>query len=121
MKYALLIYYDESTQADPSSPEAKEVFDHYRKFTESINERGINKGGEALHPTGAATTVRVRSGETLTTDGPFAETKEALAGFYLIDVADLDDAIKVAAELPGSWYGSVEIRPIVDWENEAAG
>lgn len=121
MKYALLIYYDESAQAEPDSAEARETFDQYMKFTQSINERGINKGGEALHGTDSATTVRVRSGETLTTDGPFAETKEALAGFYLIDVPDLDDAIKVAAELPGSWYGSVEVRPIVDWENEHAG
>jgi hypothetical protein len=121
MKYALLIYGEESAQPEPGSPESRQMFDQYMKFTESINERGINKGGEALHGTDSATTVRVRSSETLTTDGPFAETKEALAGFYLIDVADLDDAIKVAAELPGSWFGSVEIRPIVDWENEAAG
>lgn len=121
VKYALLIYYDESTEAEPGSPEAQEVFDQYMKFTQSINDRGINEGGEALHGTDSATTVRVRSGETLTTDGPFAETKEALAGFYLIDVPDLDEAIKVAAELPGSWYGSVEIRPVVDWENEGSG
>ncbi len=121
MKYALLIYYDESQQADPDSQESKDVMDAYFKFTESITERGINLGGEALHGIDSATTVRVRDGETLTTDGPFAETKEALGGFYLIDVADLDEAISVAAELPGSWHGSVEVRPIFDWENQVAG
>ena len=121
MKYALLIYYDESEQAAPESPEAQETFNAYMKFTESINERGINVGGEALHGTDNATTVRVRDGKTLTTDGPFAETKEALGGFYLIEAADLDEAIGVAAELPGSWYGSVEVRPVYVWENDVAG
>lgn len=118
MKYALLIYYEESAVAEPGSPEAMQTVNDYMKFTESINERGINLGGEALHDTDAATTVRVRSGETLATDGPFAETKEALGGFYLIDVPDLDEAIKVAAELPGSWYGSVEVRPVYVWDND---
>ena len=118
MKYALLIYYDQ-TEADSASAEDQEqTFLEYRKFTESITERGINLGGEALHNTDSATTVRVRDGATTTTDGPFAETKEALGGFYLIDVEDLDAALAVAAELPGSWYGSVEVRPIVDWSAE---
>lgn len=121
MKYALLIYSDESTQPPPDSPEAQEVMQAYFRFTDAITQRGINLGGEALHDTGAATTVRVRNGETLTTDGPFAETKEALGGFYLIDVADLDEAIAVAAELPGSWHGSVEVRPIYDWSADVAG
>ncbi len=121
MKYALLIYYDESRQPAPDSAESQEEFDAYLKFTQSITERGINLGGEALHPTETATTVRVREGETLTTDGPFAETKEALAGFYLIEAADLDEAIAVAAELPGSWVGSVEVRPIWEWGDEDAG
>ncbi len=121
MKYALLIYYDEGTQAPTGSPEAQESMEAYMKFTEAITQRGINLGGEALHGTDAATTVRVRNGDTLTTDGPFAETKEALGGFYLIDVADLDEAIAVAAELPGSWYGSVEVRPIYDWAGDVAG
>jgi len=119
MKYALLIYYDESTAAEPGSAEAQKEYDKYMAFTAEINERGINAGGEALHGTDSATTVRVRNDETLTTDGPFAETKEALAGFYLIDVADLDEAIAVAAKLPGSWSGSVEVRPVVDWASDA--
>lgn len=121
MKYAMLIYYDMSDPSEPGSAESQETMAEYQKFTASINERGINLGGEALHDPGAATTVRVRNGETMTTDGPFAETKEALGGFYLIDVPDLDEAIKVAAELPGSWYGSVEIRPVYEWENDVAG
>jgi hypothetical protein len=121
VKYALLIYYDESGQSEPGTAESQQVMDEYTKFTASINERGINLGGDALHGTDAATTVRVRNGDTLTTDGPFAETKEALGGFYLIDVPDLDEAIEVAAELPGSWYGSVEIRPVYQWEDDVAG
>ena len=116
MKYALLIYTDESVESTPE--EQQQTFAEYTRFTDAINERGIYIGGEALHATEAATTVRVRNGETLATDGPFAETKEALAGFYLIDVADLDDALQVAAELPGSWHGSVEVRPVYQWEND---
>jgi len=115
MKYALLIYEDPSNEATPE--EMAKVMEDYYKFTESINARGINLGGEALAGTDTATTVRVRDGKTLTTDGPFAETKEVLGGFYLINADDLDAAIKVAAELPGSWYGSVEVRPLWDWEN----
>ncbi len=115
MKYALLIYSDPSVEATPE--EQAQVMEDYFKFTASITERGINLGGEALDGVATATTVRVRNDETLTTDGPFAETKEVLGGFYLIDVADLDAAIAVAAELPGSWHGSVEVRPLFDWEN----
>jgi hypothetical protein len=121
MKYAMLIYSDENQQPEPGSAESKQVMDEYFAFTASISERGINLGGEALHDTTDATTVRVRDGEVLTTDGPFAETKEALGGFYLIEAADLDEAIAVAAELPGSWYGSVEIRPVYVWENDYDG
>jgi hypothetical protein len=115
MKYALLIYSDPSVEATPE--EQAKVMEDYYKFTANINERGINLGGEALDGVDTATTVRVRNDETLTTDGPFAETKEVLGGFYLIDVPDLDAAISVAAELPGSWHGSVEVRPLFDWES----
>jgi hypothetical protein len=118
MKYALLIYSDPTVEASPE--EQAKVMEDYYKFTASINERGINLGGEALDGIDTATTVRVRNDKTLTTDGPFAETKEVLGGFYLIDVADLDAAIAVAAELPGSWHGSVEVRPLWDWENAPA-
>ncbi|MDJ0953989.1 MAG: YciI family protein [Acidimicrobiia bacterium] len=116
MKYALLIYSDPTVEASPE--EMAGIMEKYYEFTESINARGINLGGEALAGTETATTVRVRSGETMTTDGPFAETKEVLGGFYLIDVPDLDAAVSVAAELPGSWHGSVEVRPLWDWEND---
>ena len=115
MKYALLIYNDPTVEASPEDM-AKIMEEHYH-FTNSVNERGINLGGEALDGVDTATTVRVRNDETLTTDGPFAETKEVLGGFYLIEVADLDAAIAVAAELPGSWHGSVEVRPVWDFEN----
>ena len=114
MKYALLIYSDPTVEASPE--EMAKVMEEYFKFTASITERGINLGGEALDGVDTATTVQVRDGKTLTTDGPFAETKEILGGFYLIDVPDLDAAIAVAAELPGSWHGSVEVRPLFDWE-----
>jgi hypothetical protein len=113
MKYALLIYSDESGMADSTPEQQQEMMDAYWAFTSDIRERGIYEGGEALNFTSTATTVQVRNGETLTTDGPFAETKEALGGFYLVDVADLDEAIAVAAKLPGSWHGSVEVRPVV--------
>jgi hypothetical protein len=77
-------------------------------------ERGVLQGGERLRPTGDATTVRVRNGEVLSTDGPFAETKEQLGGYFLVDCKDLDEAVEVAGKLPGARYGSIEVRPI--WE-----
>jgi hypothetical protein len=86
----------------------------YAAVTQEIRDRGLWQAGEALEPTSTATTVRVRNGQTLTTDGPFAETKEALGGFYLIDARDLDEAIEIAAKIPAARVGSMEIRPI--WE-----
>ena len=121
MKYALLIYGPEVSQEDIDPAEAQQVMAEYAAFSERITTRDINKGGEALHETASATTVRVRDGETLATDGPFAETKEALGGFYLVDVADLDEAIEVAAQIPGARTGSVEIRPVWVWENDYEG
>jgi hypothetical protein len=112
VRYLLLIYNTESPSTEPqASPETTAA---YNAFTRDIQDRGILEAGEALHPTSAATTVRVRDGETIATDGPFAETKEALGGFYLVKARDLDEAIELAARIPGSWIGSVEIRPI--WE-----
>ena len=118
MKYALLIYQNEAEAAAPGSPDAERIFGEYMGFTEGLDASGANLGGEALVGAESATTVRVRAGETLTTDGPFAETKEQLGGFYLVEAADLDGAIAIAAALPGSWYGSVEIRPIWVWEDQ---
>ena len=113
MRYLLLIYTEESDTPPPPDVQQAEM-DAYAKVTREIHERGLYQAGEALAPTSTATTVRVRDGQTLTTDGPFAETKEALGGFYLIDAADLDEATDIAAKIPAAWRGSVEIRPI--WE-----
>jgi hypothetical protein len=109
MRYLLMIAGDETTTSpDPNVTEA------YVEWTKEAAERGILQGGERLRPTTDATTVRVRGGETLTTDGPFAETKEQLGGYFLVDCKDLDEAIMAAAKLPGARTGSIEVRPI--WE-----
>jgi hypothetical protein len=113
MRYLLLLYAEESDTPPPPDVRQAEM-DAYAKVTREIHERGLYQAGEALEPTSTATTVRVRDGQTLTTDGPFAETKEALGGFYLIDAADLDEATEIAAKIPAAWRGSIEIRPI--WE-----
>jgi len=113
MRYLLLIYEAEPTQDVPEDAIAAE-FAAYGEFTRDIRERGIFQAGEALHATSSATTVRVEDGQTVTTDGPFAETKEALGGFYLIDAKDLDEAIELAARIPAAKHGSIEIRPILE-------
>ena len=122
MKYAILIYDENSVNPDPNPDPAAwgQVMAEYNAFTKAINEAGINLGGEALQPGPTATTVQVRDGKTLTTDGPFAETKEGLGGFYILDVADLDDALAWAAKCPGSWYGKVEVRPVMTFEEHDA-
>jgi hypothetical protein len=94
------------------------VFGEYFAFTEGIKQSGQYVGGEALQPTQTASTVRVRNGKVSTTDGPFAETKEQLGGYYLIEARDLNDAIQVASKIPGARYGSVEVRPIVDFSQQ---
>jgi hypothetical protein len=114
MRYALLICTDESQQTALSPEEQETQMAGYAAFGEEMGARGVLQGGERLRPTGDATTVRVREGEVVTTDGPFAETKEQMAGFYLVDCKDLDEAIEVAARIPGARQGSIEVRPI--WE-----
>jgi len=114
MRYALLIYASEQDWATQTEEQSQAVNQEYMAFTKDIIDRGLMKGGEALQATATATTVRVRDGETLTTDGPFAETKEALGGFYLVDCKDLDEAIEVAARIPDARRGSIEIRPIME-------
>ena len=114
MRYLLLIYTEEPTGAVPEDVMADEL-EGYNAFSQEVRDRGLFEAGEALHPTAAATTVRVRDGQTVTTDGPFAETKEALGGFYLIKAKDLDEAIEVAAKIPGAKHGSIEVRPIFDF------
>jgi hypothetical protein len=113
MLYAILIYGDEST-ADTSPPGMKAMVDRYQEYERWLDRRGIKRGAEALWPTDHATTVRVRDGDVLTTDGPFAETKEQLGGFYLLECEHLDEALEAARACPGSRHGSVEVRPVVD-------
>ncbi|MEM7131984.1 MAG: YciI family protein [Chloroflexota bacterium] len=116
MKYAMLIYTNESQDAQRTEAVQEANMGAYFDFTNEINEAGINIGGEALMPTSMATSVQVRDGETITTDGPFAETKEQLGGFYLLECKDLDEAIAYAAKIPGAWNGTVEVRPIMEFE-----
>jgi hypothetical protein len=118
MQYALLIYTEEPAEEPPAEAMGKEL-DAYNAFTEHIRERGVMRAGEALQPIASATTVRVRDGQTIATDGPFAETKEVLGGFYLVEAADLDEAIAYAAMIPGAAHGSIEVRPIFDYGDPA--
>lgn len=116
MQYILLIYTDESLEAHMSEAEQKEVYDGYYAFTNDVRQRGAYVAGEALHPTSTATTVRVRNGKPVTTDGPFAETKEQLGGYYVVDCKNLDEAIEIAGKIPGAKHGSVEVRPLMVFE-----
>jgi hypothetical protein len=121
MQYMLLIYNDPSSWETMSEAEQGAIYGAYGTFTEELQSSGKMVSGDALQPTSTATSVRVRNGETLTTDGPFAETKEVLGGYYLIDVDTLDEALEWAAKLPGSTYGTVEVRPLVtDYETMSA-
>ncbi len=112
MEYLLLIY--ETEKAWETMPDAEKgaIFGEYMGFTEGIKKSGNYKGGNPLQPTSTATTVRVKGGKTLTTDGPFAETKEQLGGYYLVDAKDLDEAIAIAARIPAARSGAIEVRPI---------
>jgi hypothetical protein len=118
-KYAALIY---SEEADPSSvgpEEQQQVMADYMEFGQ--NNGASLAGGEALHPTSTATTVHLeggKGGNAVYTDGPFAETKEVLGGFYIIDVADLDAALKVAQQIPGAWHGRIEVRPVMEFDEQ---
>ena len=114
MKYALLIYSDESAWADMTPEAGAAVMDAYNRFGEEAGDRIL--AGDGLQGTATATTVRVRDGERLLTDGPFAETREQLGGFYVIEAGSLDEAIEWAAKIPGALNGSVEVRPVMDYE-----
>jgi hypothetical protein len=116
MRYLLLIYSEEPTGA-PDPAEAEKVMNEYWAYSDAISKAGASPGGEALQDSRTATTVRVKDGERVVTDGPFAETREVLGGFYLIDVPNLDAAIDWAAKCPGARVGSVEVRPIREFEN----
>jgi hypothetical protein len=113
MRYILLIYSKETDWTTLPEKEKGEMYQQYTAFTESLKKSGHYVAGDGLEPTTMATTVRVRDGKTLTTDGPFAETREQLGGYYLIQANDLDDATTVAARIPGATMGSIEVRPIM--------
>lgn len=115
MRYVCLIYDEEKKLAAMSQAEADAFMGEYFAFTEDLRKGGIYVAGEALQSVETATTVRIRSGQVTTTDGPFAETKEQLGGFYLIEAKDLNDAIQVASRIPSARLGSVEVRPVVDF------
>jgi len=110
MQYMLLIYHNEKNRMDDVTMSA--MMADYMSFTEGIVKAGKFKAGDRLQPTSTATTVQVRGGRTITTDGPFAETKEQLGGYYLIEATDLDDALAIAARVPGARHGSIEVRPV---------
>jgi hypothetical protein len=111
MEYLLLIYGTEARRAGMSKSDGDTEMAGYEAFGKEF--AGAIKGGNALQPTGTATTVRVRDGKRLTTDGPFAETKEQLGGYYLVEAGDLDAAIAMAAKIPGAKHGTIEVRPIL--------
>ena len=115
MKYLCLIYDDESQWPKMPKSESEKLYGEYFAFTEGIKKTGHYIGGNPLQPTNTATTVRVRNGKLSTTDGPFAETKEQLGGYYLIEAKDLNDAIQVAAKIPSARMGSIEVRPIMEF------
>ena len=116
MQYLLTIYVDEANFANATPEDGMKMMAAYDAVTEELKQAGVFLGGEGLQSTSTATTVRVRDGEPLLTDGPFAETREQLAGFYLIDCGDLDEAVRWAAKIPGAARGSVEVRPVIDYE-----
>jgi len=114
MRYLLLIYSDEASEAAMSAEEGAAVMAAYDRFANEQGARGVLRGGERLRPTADATTVRVRDGQLSTADGPYAETKEQIGGFFLIECDNLDEALAVAAAIPAAGTGAVEVRPIWD-------
>jgi hypothetical protein len=116
MKYLCTIYGDESQWGNATPEQISEVMAAYGAFGEEAGQAGVILAGEGLEPTSAATTVRVRDGERVLSDGPFAETKEQLGGFYLLECDSLDEAIDWAAKIPGASTGSVEVRPVMNYE-----
>jgi hypothetical protein len=119
MRYLLLIYGEESTAA-PDPAEAEQIMNEYWAYSEALAAAGVMKAGEALQESNTATTVRVKDTERVVTDGPFAETREVLGGFYLVDVPDLDAALDWAARCPGAKHGSIEVRPIMEFDTSSA-
>jgi hypothetical protein len=118
MRYLCLIYDEEKKLNAMSQADQEKFMGEYFAFTDDIKKSGNHIAGEALQPINTATTVRVRNGKISTTDGPFAETKEQLGGYYLINAKDLNEAIKVAAKIPSAKLGSVEVRPIQEFDQQ---
>jgi hypothetical protein len=116
MRYLLLLYGDEAQWANATPEDIQRDMDAYAAFGREVTEAGAFVAGEGLEATNAATTVRIRDGETSLTDGPFAETREQLGGFYLLECSDLDEAVKWASKIPSAYSGSVEIRPVMNYE-----
>jgi hypothetical protein len=114
MRYMLLIYEREADWAAMSQDEKGKVFGEYMAFTADIKRTGHYVSGAPLQPTATATTVRVKDGRAVSTDGPFAETREQLGGYYLVDAKDLDEAIGIAGRIPGARLGSIEVRPVLE-------
>jgi hypothetical protein len=118
MRYLCLIYDEERKLNGMSKAESDAFMGEYFVFTEEIKKSGHYVAGEALQPVATATSLRVRSGKLSTTDGPFAETKEQLGGFYMIDAKDLNEAISIAQRIPSVRFGTIEVRPIVDFSKQ---
>ena len=118
MRYLLLIYGPQWDGSELSAGEQQAVMEEWTNYTADLLKRGVSEGGEALEPVSTATTVRVRDGNTVTSDGPFAETNEVLGGYYVLNCKDLDEAIEIAAQCPGARDGSIELRPITDFGDE---
>jgi hypothetical protein len=116
MKYLLLLFGDESSWAGMTEEEAGAELAAYERYGEEATKAGVFVSGEGLQPTSTATTMRIVGGERILSDGPFAETKEQLGGFYVLDCKDLDDALAWAERCPASESGSIEIRPVMDYE-----
>jgi hypothetical protein len=116
MQYMLLIYDNEKVIPSMNEKERNALMGEYFAFTEEIKKSGKWIAGDALQPTTTATTVRLRDGKRLTTDGPFAETKEQLGGYYLVNAKDLDEAMALAAKIPSSRFGSIEVRPVMKYD-----
>jgi hypothetical protein len=114
MKYMLLIYEDEKGWAKFSESERQQIFGEYMQFTKEVQDSGHYQAGAPLQPTSTATSVRVRNGKRVVTDGPFAETREQLGGYYLVDAKDLDDAVGIAARIPSARLGTIEVRPVME-------
>ncbi|HEX2152851.1 MAG TPA: YciI family protein [Acidimicrobiia bacterium] len=120
-RYAALIYGPEESPAEADPEVLAQVMAEYTEFTDKAGAAGVMSGGEALEDTSTATTIHVeggKGGEVIHSDGPFAETKEVLGGFFLLDCKDLDEALMWAAQIPGAWHGHIEVRPVIDFSQE---